>query len=408
MPGSLGVWLGERRVGTMTNVAGDYNLFSFAAEYLEDGDRPILSQSLLNENGDVIRVVPRTHTVAPPFFANLLPEESTLMRSVIARQRRIAKARDFPFLRALGKDLPGAVVVRDLDVADEPVADPGAADSADGMPPIRFSLAGVQLKFSARMLDDRFFVTLDDTDGSWIVKMPTNAYPRLPENEFAMMTLARAIGLDVPQIQLRDLDSVTGLPAELPGLRAGEPRRVYAIERFDRGPGGARVHVEDFNQIAGQKPEDKYEHKATHFVGNVVAALCEPKDVDEFVRRLVFGICTGNDDMHLKNWAIVYPDGRNAALAPMYDFVCSRAYYPHGELALSVGGVRDFARVDRDTMRAFALRAELSPRRAVVLTGEVVESIRAAWPGVRAQIADETLVETLERHFAAVPLMQGR
>jgi serine/threonine protein kinase HipA of HipAB toxin-antitoxin module len=32
--------------------------------------------------------------------------------------------------------------------------------------------------------------------------------------------------------------------------------------------------------------------------------------VDELVRRLVFGVCTGNNDMHLKNWALTYPGGR--------------------------------------------------------------------------------------------------
>jgi serine/threonine-protein kinase HipA len=402
------VWLGDTRVGTLTNIPGDYNLFSFAADFLDDPARPVLSQSLLSESGELIRVVPRTHTIAPPFFANLLPEEPTLLRSIVARQRRINKARDFPFLRALGADLPGAVIVRDLDALDEAEADAIGGDTPDGIPPVRFSLAGVQLKFSASMFDDRFHVTQNDGDEHWIVKMPTNAYPRLPENEFAMMSLARSIGLNVPRIELRDLDSVVGLPAKLPGLRGGEPRLVYAIERFDRRPGGQRVHVEDLNQVAGQKPEDKYEHKATHFIGNVVGALCEPSDVDEFIRRVVFGICIGNDDMHLKNWAIAYPDRRNAALAPMYDFVCSRVYFPEGELALTVGGTRDSARVDLDTIRAFARRAEISAKRATVLAGEVVERIRSAWPHVRATIGDEELVAALERHFAVVPLMRGR
>lgn len=407
MPGRLGVWLGEMRVGTITNLSGDYNLFGFVRDYLDDAVAPTLSQSLLTADGDVIRVVPRTHTVAPPFFANLLPEESTLLRAIVARQRRIAKARDFPFLRALGADLPGAVIVAALDEAEEDAAE-REDDEAGGIPPIRFSLAGVQLKFSASLFDGRFFVTHEDDDGSWIVKMPTNAYPRLPENEFAMMSLAAAVGLDVPEIALRDLDTVVGLPAALPGLRSDEPRTVYAIKRFDRRADGRRLHVEDLNQVAGQQPGEKYANKSTEFVGRVIATLCEPDDVAEFVRRVVFGVCIGNDDMHLKNWAITYPDGRNAAIAPIYDFVCSRPYFPGGHLALAVGGTRDFSRVDRDRIRAFAERAEISSKRALVLAGELVEAIRARWPDAREKIADASLVAALEQHFATVPLMHGR
>jgi hypothetical protein len=31
----------------------------------------------------------------------------------------------------------------------------------------------------------------------------------------------------------------------------------------------------------------------------VISQICEPHDLDEFVRRLVFGISVGNDDMYL-------------------------------------------------------------------------------------------------------------
>ncbi len=112
MPDVLDVLLGERRVGTFANHAGDYNRFSFADEYLEDPRAPVLSQSFIGTNGSPLPAIPRTHRIAPPFFANLLPEEGGVLRSVIARQHGINRTRDFPFLRALGRDLPGAVVLR--------------------------------------------------------------------------------------------------------------------------------------------------------------------------------------------------------------------------------------------------------------------------------------------------------
>ncbi len=409
MAGTLLVSLEQTPVGTLTNIPGDYNLFAFDPAYLADPDRPILSQSFIDKNGEPIRVVPRTHTISPPFFANLLPEEGTLLRSIVARQRGIKRAPDFPFLRALGGDLPGAVVVTDPQGLEEPgFGHGGAAVAEKDDARVRFSLAGMQLKFSVSMLNHRLSLTERRGDGGhWIVKLPTNAYPRLPENEFAIMSLAAAIGLNVPEIALRDLDSVAGLPRDLPGLRADEPHTAYAIKRFDRRSDGTRLHVEDFNQIAAQKPDEKYDRRSASYIASVISQLCEPADVDEFVRRLIFGICVGNDDMHLKNWALAYPDGRHATIAPMYDFICSCLYFPGGGLALAVGGEREFSRITTEVLEAFARQAEISGKRVSVLVSEVVERIKSTWPGIRARISDQRFISALEEHFARVPIMSG-
>lgn len=396
---SLDVWLGPTRVGTLSNLAGDYNRFSFDDAYLDAENAPTLSQSFIASSGRTIRVVPRTHRVAPPFFANLLPDVDGALRAIIARQQGVNRTRDFPFLQILGNDLPGAVATRGEE--ESPHSQTEATDSPER--PVRFSLAGVQLKFSAAAVGDRMTLPARGYGGTWIVKLPTNTFPRLVENEFAVMSLATAIGLDVPQIRLLDLDAVEGLPRDLPALRAQEPRKVYAIARFDR-TNGERLHCEDFNQIAGQAPQDKYEGKASHWIANVIATICPEGDVDEFVRRLVFGICVGNNDMHLKNWAVCYPDTRNARLAPMYDFVCTRAYYPHGELALSIGGEKAFERVDRDALRRFAEDAEISVRRTLLLADETMARVREVWPAFRERIADPSLVTAIASSFAATPL----
>jgi serine/threonine-protein kinase HipA len=409
MPGALSVWLRDRRVGTITNLPGDYNLFNFDGAYLEDDAPPVLSQSFIGPSGTAVPIVPRTHRVSPPFFANLLPEEDTLLRGLVARQRDINRTRDFKFLAVLGRDLPGAVIIRDAEGAnlDEDNGSVRGTDIASERP-VRFSLAGVQPKFSVSMIGNRLTLPVRGIGGDWIVKLPTNAWRRLPENEYTVMSLARDIGLDVPRIDMFALESIEGLPAELPALRPEEPRTVYAIARFDRLADDERIHVEDFNQIAGQRPADKYDHKSTHWIANVIATLCPTEDVDQFIRRLVFGICVGNNDMHLKNWAVTYPDGRNARLAPMYDFVCTRTYFPTAGLALTIGGEREFERIDRAVLRAFAERAEISPKRTMVIAEETTAALREVWPQVKETIADTHLVSTLERQFAAVPLMNGR
>ena len=93
------------------------------------------------------------------------------------------------------------------------------------------------------------------------------------------MSFARAVGLNVPQIGLVDLDSIEGLPAALPALRADEPRKAYIIKRFDRHDAGDRTHVEDFNQIANQPPDEKYDTKTSSWIANVIATICPQSDV---------------------------------------------------------------------------------------------------------------------------------
>jgi len=403
VPGTLGVWLGDRRVGSFTNIAGDYNIFAFDEAYRADSERPVLSQSLLVANGDPMRVVPRSHTVAPPFFSNALPEPDSLLRAMLARQHGLKRAPDFGFLRVLGNDLPGAVRLLPDD-GEEPAPEGPEALAESGTPPLKFSLAGVQLKFSASMRGERLAIPTEG--GSWIVKLPTTTYARLPENEYAMMTLAKAIGLRVPEIGLVELSSIDNLPEGLPSLREDEPALAYTIERFDRSP-RARVHAEDFNQIAGQLPADKYDNKTTEYVASVVAQLCPSEDVEEFVARLVFGIAIGNGDMHLKNWGIVYPDGRNARLSPLYDFISTEPYFERDSLALSVGGEKHYDRISANALVDFATRSEISTRMTRRVAAETIERIRGAWATARDTIADPGLIRAIETHAARTPLVGG-
>ncbi len=113
---------------------------------------------------------------------------------------------------------------------------------------MRFSLAGVQLKFSAiNEAGGGLTIPAKGIGGSWIVKLPSREFDGVPENEFSMMTLARLIGMDVPALQLIDIDAIRNLPEGIDTLRG----QALAIERFDRLPGAGAVHIEDFAQIFG-------------------------------------------------------------------------------------------------------------------------------------------------------------
>jgi serine/threonine-protein kinase HipA len=166
---------------------------------------------------------------------------------------------------------------------------------------LRFSLAGVQLKFSAiKDAAGGLTIPAEGIGGSWIVKLPSTKHVDLPENEYSTMTLAARIGMDVPELQLIDLGSIAGLPEDVAGLKG----RALAVKRFDRTPEGP-VQMEDFAQVFRVHPDEKYKKASYRNIAEVLAAETGHDGVAEFIRRLVFNTLIGNADMHLKNWSLI-------------------------------------------------------------------------------------------------------
>ena len=149
------------------------------------------------------------------------------------------------------------------------------------------------------------------------------------ENEFSMMTLAGKIGMNVPPLRLIDPASIRNLPEGLGTLKG----QALAVERFDRLDGQA-VHIEDFAQVFGAYPDDKYGKASYRNLATVIGAEASHSDIEEFISRVVFNALIGNAEMHLKNWSLIYPDRRRAALAPAYGFVSTIAYIPDKNAAL--------------------------------------------------------------------------
>lgn len=207
----------------------------------------------------------------------------------------------------LGRDLPGALTVTPSDEGEwleEPSDNPSANDSTTGIAQesLRFSLAGVQLKFSAiRNNHGGLTIPAKGVGGEWIVKLPSQQFAGVPENEFSMMTLARLVGIDVPAIDLVDTSAIANLPD---GVERLGPK-AFVIERFDRA--GGPVHIEDFAQVFDVYPEKKYQKAGFRNLLSVVAAESDHRDVAEFIRRLTFNVLIGNGDMHLKNWSLIGP-----------------------------------------------------------------------------------------------------
>lgn len=396
---ALEVRLGDVVVGTLVNLDGDRNIFTFDPAYLRRSERPVLGQFFYDAQRQLHDVTRPTRRRLPPFFANLLPEGH--LRQYVADRGAVSPEREFPLIWLLGSDLPGAIVVVDPDGEPLPPAEPASARRDDARP-LRFSLAGVQLKFSAVLgRHNGLRIPAEGLGGDWIVKLPSPIYDRVPENEYAMMTFAREIGIDVPQIGLVATTEIEGLPADM----RHDLGDAFFIRRFDRTADGGRLHIEDFAQIQGLYPEEKYERTSYTIIADIVNQLAGHEAVEEYVRRLVFMAGTGNADMHAKNWSLIYPDGRTPRLAPAYDFVATLRYIPDDALALNLAGTKAWEQLDAARFERFADKARLSRAFVSNVARETVVRMREAWPKISGSLPlDETTRSLVDRQFTTVPI----
>lgn len=398
----LDVLLHGENIGTLTLVQGSRTLFAFNRTYIDNPARPTLSLSFKDQFGQLLTDIPPTNTRVPPYFANLLPEGP--LRAYLAGRAGVNEKREFFLLWVLGQDLPGALVIRPADgEALPPAADrEPRTQRRGGM--LRFSLAGVQLKFSAVAdagKNGGLTIPAEGVGGSWIVKLPSQRFAGVPENEFSMMTLAARLGMDVPEVRLVDMDAIAGLPEGIGDLKG----QALAVRRFDRTEIGP-VHVEDFAQVFGVWPEEKYGRASARNIADVLGAEAGNTAVAEFVRRLVFNTLIGNADMHLKNWSLAYPDRRTAALAPGYDFVSTVPYIRDEFAALKYARTRRMREFSFDELRYLAAKAHLSERLVVDTAVGVVERFRDEWEAAKRELPiRREVAEAVQSHMNGLSLL---
>ena len=399
----LKVLLYHRPIGTLTHLPGDKNLFAFDEDYIENKDRPTLSVSFKDTLGNIIPDLQITQTRLPPFFANLLPEG--LLREYLAKRASINPQHEFSFLSILGEDLPGALSIQAME-SDEPLFLPDMSKSKSDkkrIVPLRFSLAGIQIKFSAiEKADHGLVIPRNGVGGDWIVKLPHSTFRGVPENEFSMMELARRVGIDVPEIVLHPIEELQGLPKEFERLG----NHVFAIKRFDRTENGGKIHIEDFAQVFGVYPEKKYKNASYRNIAEVISKEIGDSGIVEFVKRFTFNALIGNGDMHLKNWSLIYRDKHKATLAPAYDFVSTILYLPEDRLALNFVDSKDFGSLTWDQFKRFATKAQLSEKLVLDTAKETVEAFSKAWKTVKDLPLKEEVRKAILTHLKTVPIFQ--
>ncbi len=162
--------------------------------------------------------------------------------------------------------------------------------------------------------------------GQYILKPPSGIYDNLPENEDLTMHLAELFDIEV-------------VPHSLIKLKSGE--LTYISRRMDR-EGKKKIHMEDMCQLTERLTEDKYKGSMEQ-VGKVVLKYSTNKGLDavNFFEIALFTFLTGNADMHLKNFSLIYKD-EEVKLSPAYDLLSTRLVIPESkdpeEMALTLNG----------------------------------------------------------------------
>ncbi|ASU23391.1 kinase [Vibrio qinghaiensis] len=402
---TLNVLLYGKPIATITNVGNDRALFAFMDSYINHESRPVLGLGFKDSLGGLLTNFKPTQTKLTPFFSNLLPEET--MRHYLAERAGVNPAREFFLLWVLGQDLAGAITVEPADgEALPPNVQQDIDDETKIDVPMRFSLAGVQLKFSAvQQANGGLTIPATGQGGSWIVKLPSSRFDAVPENEYSMMELARMLGMDVPETQLLPINQIANIPDGIGKFGdAFKNAQAFVIKRFDRA-GNQAVHIEDFAQVFGVYPQDKYKKASMRNIAQVIGIEGQDEDIAEFTRRLVFNTLIGNADMHLKNWSVIYKDKRTASIAPAYDFVSTIPYIPDDSASLKVSRSKKFSDFTLDELSHLAAKAMLPEKLVLDTAKQTVAGFHEIWAKEKAHLPlTKSMIEAIETHLRSIPL----
>lgn len=262
------------------------------------------------------------------YFDNLLPEEA--QRSVLQREAGIRGDDAFGLLQYLGAESAGSLVLtpaqQKLDSGGTKVALNQAAlsrrirdlprVSLSHEAPKRMSVAGAQNKLLVVFREGQLFEPMGMEPSTHILKPEHGGedYPNSVMNEFAMMTLARHVGLAVPSVS-----------------RLYVPEPVYIVERFDRytDQDGQthRSHIIDACQLLNKPRAYKYAAASLDALTDCIE-YCSNSALarQQLFRWLVFNVLVGNDDIHLKNLSFAVNQS-GITLCQAYDLLSTAAYH---------------------------------------------------------------------------------
>ena len=349
MAKELSVRLQGVQVGVLRLVNGKMEF-----TYDENAQKPIsLSLPLQKE--------PFKEKVCRAFFGGLLPENPN-MRELLAKKYNINVNDDFKLLKEIGRDCAGALSFHDMSEPQKSyqmLKIEGSILSVEELTKYleelpyrpylgkRLSLAGAQEKTAVCVINGKIALPNDDIPTTHIIKTALPKYVQSIQNEYICMKVAKEIGLEVAEVEIRKVGEIEFL----------------LVERFDRKYSNnlecERILQEDFAQSLGIQARDKYKvtFKDCLKVLNQTATPANSKL--RFVRQVIFNYLIGNTDAHAKNFS-VYLTNDGITLTPAYDLLCSSIYDCDQRIAMKLGKARYYADVTEKDWKIFAQDLDIS------------------------------------------------
>ncbi len=286
-----------------------------------------------------------------PFFQHLGPEG--WLREQQARLAHVVEEDDFGLLLRYGADCIGAI-----SIGPAPGAAPVTQITEAAASPGR-TVSGVQKKLLVVKDGGAFRPATADGLAPYIAKFNSESVSTLVRNEALSLRWTAAV-LGANEVNAFLVAHVSGVD-----------EIALVISRFDRGPDGEKLRLEDCAQILckprGQDYAGKYD-AAYEDIAAIIDRHSSRPVIDRlrFFRRLIVFALVGNCDAHLKNFSLLEtPYGLR--LSPAYDVVNTAIYDDRFDqtLALSIGGRwLCLDAVDGDLFHQFGLQIGL-PLRAV-------------------------------------------
>lgn len=227
-----------------------------------------------------------------------------------------------------------------------------ASERSSGKMP--FVMAGYFDKFTAVLEESPNGPVLRNADwnsevGNVIVKPQGEQFPMIAVNEALCITLAGMCGLDTARAWTVKSDSGFGVT------------RHYITERFGVRSGDndtvSRDIIFDTGMLLAERTFDQYSISSEKYFEFMREILPED-EMKKFMKAYLFGYITGNSDMHVKNFSVVYTE-KGFSLSPLYDLVSYKPYGMKNDLALTVGGN---TYVPEDKFVAFMLSQGMAQR----------------------------------------------
>jgi serine/threonine-protein kinase HipA len=408
---SLDVYLHEDRVGRLERQPQARLGFQYEPEWVEKEGGPV-SLSL------PVRDLPYTDAECRPFFKGLLPEGEFL--KTIARIFHVSAENSFTVLEQIGGECAGAVSLvphgstppfladseprwledGELGELIEDLPNPSLVDPEQDGVGFRLSLAGTRDKLPVLWGEKGIGITRGHPPSTHIIKKPAPELAAMVANEAYCLALADQAGLEA---------------AEALPLREGtqEGLLVTRYDRHEEADGTVRrVHQEDLCQALGILPEQKYQAEGGPDVAAAAKLIRERAsapavDLLAFLDALLFNLLIGNTDAHGKNYSLLLEEDGGRRLAPLYDLLTARPYWPfERKMAMKYGGEYRADRIRGRHLDRLADDLGIARRtvrgRVVELGERVLAAREAARERVPAPWGEAELIDRAEAFTAEV------